>query len=130
MKLQAQIREDMVNAMKNRETEIVSLLRVVSGEFSRIGKDLSDDQAIKVIRKMVENAKELGNQNEVDILNKYLPQMFDYNQTRTLVALIIENNGYSTMKDMGNVMQSVKNHEKANQFDGKITSGIVKELLS
>ena len=49
MSLQEQIREDMVAAMKSKNPDVVSLLRVVSGEFGRIGKDVSDDQAIKKV---------------------------------------------------------------------------------
>lgn len=126
MTLQEQIREDMVDAMKSKDTQTVSLLRVVAGEFGRVGKDLSDEQALKVIRKMSENAKELGNQKEVEILDKYLPQMLDENQITLLVNEIIHQNGYSGMKDMGKVMSQLKSP----QIDGKISSKIVKEMLS
>lgn len=130
MSLQSQIREDMVNAMKSRDTETVSLLRVVAGEFGRIGKDLSDEEATKVIRKMVENAKELGNRGEVDILDKYLPQMLGEQQIKTLVGGIIQSNGFSGTQDMGKVMGEIKKHPAAAQIDGKIASQIVRELLS
>jgi len=130
MTLQEQIKKDMVNAMKEKKQDELALLRVVSGEFSRIGKELTDEQSIKVLRKMSDNAKEQGNEGEVKILSKYLPEMFDYGQTRTLIALMIENNGFSGMKDMGKVMGMVKTHEKSHCFDGKLTSSIVKEMLS
>jgi uncharacterized protein YqeY len=130
MSLQSQIREDMVNAMKSRDAETVSLLRVVAGEFGRIGKDLSDEEATKVIRKMVENAKELGNQCEVDILDKYLPKMLGEQQIKTLVGGIIQSNGFSGMQDMGKVMGEIKKLPAATQIDGKIASQIVRELLS
>jgi uncharacterized protein YqeY len=130
MSLQTQIREDMVNAMKSRDTETVSLLRVVAGEFGRIGKDLSDEEATKVIRKMVENAKELGNLNEVEILDKYLPQMLGEFQIKTIVGGIIQANKFSGMQDMGKVMTIIKNHPMSAEIDGKLASQIVRELLS
>ena len=133
MSLQSQIREDMVTAMKTRDTEVVSLLRVVAGEFGRemkTGKELSDNEAIKVIRKMSENAKELGNLNEVLILKKYLPTMLEEKQIEVIVAGIITQNGYSGMQYMGRIMGEIKKLPMAAQIDGKLSSGIVKTLLS
>ena len=130
MNLQKQIREDMIAAMKSRDTETVSLLRVVAGEFGRIGKDLTDEQVIKVLKKMSENAKELGNLNEILILKKYLPEMLGKLQTRTIIGGIIQKNQYCGMKDMGKVMGTLKTHPMSTQIDGKIASGIVRELLS
>jgi len=130
MSLQKQIRDDMIMAMKSRDTETVSLLRVVAGEFGRVGKEVNDEQALKVLRKMSENAKELKNQGEIDILDKYLPKMFDENIIRLYVEQIIQQNNYSQMKDMGKVMGDIKKLECAAQIDGKIASNIVKELLS
>ena len=130
MSLQTQIKEDMVNAMKSRNTEVVSLLRVVAGEFERISKDLSDEEATKVIRKMSENAKELGNQGEVDILDKYLPQMLGEGQIKVIVAGLINKHSFSGMQDMGKVMVEIKKLPTVAQIDGKVASQIVRELLS
>lgn len=133
MGLQAKIREDMVAAMKSKDRETVDLLRVVAGEFARemkTGKELFDDEAIKVIRKMSENAKELGNDGEVVILKKYLPEMLTEAQIRLAVNSIITEMGYSTMKDMGAVMSEIKKLGTAPQIDGKIASQITRELLS
>lgn len=133
MSLQAQIREDMVNAMKSRDTETVSLLRVVAGEFARVmtdvSKQLSDEEALKVLRKMSENAKELGNLGEVEILNKYLPQMLGEGQIKVIVAGLINKHGFSGIQDMGKVMVEIKKLPSAAQIDGKTASGVVRELL-
>ena len=134
MCLQSQIREDMVAAMKSRDTDVVSLLRVVAGEFGRemkdVSKELSDEEATKVIRKMSENAKELGNLNEVLILEKYLPQMLGEYQIKTIVGGIIQKNQYSGMQDMGKVMGTLKTHPMTALIDGKIASQITRELLT
>ena len=129
MSLQTQIREDMLAAMKNRDNETLSLLRVVAGEFGRTmnaGKQLSDEEALKVLRKMSENAKELENQGEVLILDKYLPQMMNETHIRLAVNRIIQENGYSGMQDMGKVMGQLKSPS----IDGKLASQITKELLN
>ena len=129
MTLQEQIRKDMVNSMKSGNRETTDLLRVVAGEFGRVGKEVTDEQAIKVIRRMSENAKELDNQSEVNILDKYLPQMLSEAQIRLAVDSIIQENGYSSMKDMGAVMKEIKSLGTAPQIDGKVASGIVREML-
>ena len=134
MSLQTQIREDMVAAMKLRDRDTVDLLRVVAGEFGREMKDvrieLTDNQAISILKKMKENAIELGNLNEVEILDKYLPQMLGELQVKTIVGGIIQKNGYTEMRDMGKVMGTLKTHPMTAQIDGKIASQITKELLA
>jgi len=133
MGLQTQINEDMLIAMKARETEKLSLLRVVSGEFSRemkTKKELSDEEALKVLRKMSENAKMLNNQNEIDILEKYLPKMLGENQIRIIIAGIILKQGFSQISEMGKVMTEIKKHPTAMLIDGKIASSVAKEILT
>jgi len=133
MSLQKRIREDMVNAMKTKDRDTLELLRVVAGEFGRkmkSSKELSDEEALKVIRKMSENAKEFGNDGEVKILDKYLPQMLSEVQIRTIVAGIIQKNKYSVMQDMGKVMGTLKTHPMIAQIDNKIASQITKDLLT
>ncbi|MGB2814563.1 MAG: GatB/YqeY domain-containing protein [Dehalococcoidales bacterium] len=120
----------MVNAMKSRDVEVVSLLRVAAGEFGRVGKDLTDEQVIKVLRTMTENAKELGNLNEVVILSKYLPNMLGDTQLKTIIGGIIHKNQYSGMQDMGKVMSTIKTHPMKSQIDGKLASNITRELLT
>ena len=126
MTLHEQINADMIAAMKSKDRETTDLLRVVKGEFGRVGKDLTDEQAIPVIRKMVENAKTLENHEEVMILEKYLPAMLGEQQIKTLAAGIIHKNGYQGMQDMGKVMKELK----MPTVDGKLASTIVRQLLS
>lgn len=134
MSLQSKIREDMVAAMKTKDRDTVELLRVVAGEFGRkmwdVTVELSDEEAIKIIRKMSENAKELENLGEVEILKKYLPEMLGEIQIKTIVGGIIQKNSYSGMQDMGKVMGTLKIHPMTALIDGKISSRITRELLS
>ena len=126
MTLHEQINADMIAAMKSKDKETLELLRVVKGEFGRVGKDLSDAEAIPVIQKMVKNAEELGNHDEVVILQKYLPAMLGEQQIKVLAAGIINKNGFAGMQDMGKVMKELK----MPTVDGKLASKVVRELLS
>jgi len=130
MTLQAKIKQDMVQAMRDHETEKVNLLRVVMGEFGRIGKEIPDDQAIKIIRKMSENAKEQNNIGEVNILETYLPKMYSEQQIKTLVANIIKGHKFKGMQHMGTIMGILSKHPDKMLIDNKIASGIVRELLA
>ena len=128
MKLQDKIKADLLIAMKNKDENIKSLLRVVIGEINRIGKDVSDDDVVKIIRKMKENAIELGNQDEVDILDSYLPSMLGPKQLEILIKGIIQKNGFNGLQNMGKVMGELKANY-GSSYDGKIASQIVKDNL-
>lgn len=130
MTIQEQVKKDMIQAMKNKETEKLSLLKVVLGEFNRVGKDLSDEKAIKQIRSMFENAKQMNNQFEIDVLNKYLPQMLDDEELTTIIKSLIKDNKASSIKDMGKVMGGLKKHPKSTQIDMKKANKFVKEILN
>lgn len=125
MSLQKQIREDMINAMKTKDTETVSLLRVVAGEFGREmnnGIELQDDQVTAILKRMKKNAIIMGNLNEIEILNKYLPTILSETQTKTIVGGIIQKNGYSEMRNIDKVMSTLKTHPKSTQIDEELLS--------
>lgn len=132
MTIQEQIKSDMVQAMKDKNTELRDFLRVVMAEFSRdkSGKDLPDEKVIPILKKLSANATELNNDSEVKMLEKYLPTMLEEKQIEVLVGGIISSNGFYGMKDMGKVMQEIKKHPASGQIDGKISSQIVKKLLN
>lgn len=128
MKLQEKIKLDMVTAMKNKDEDVKSLLRVVMGELNQIGKDVSDDVVVGVIKKMKQNAIEMKNDREVEILDSYLPTMLESKQLETLIKGIINKNNFEGMKDMGKVMGILK-LEYNGSYDGKMASEIVKNNL-
>lgn len=126
--LQEKIRKDLKEAMKSGNVKEKNILRVVIGEFNRIDKELSDDLATKEVKKMYMNAKEQGNVAEAEILNRYIPNELSEDELKVVIQKIINFNGITAMKEMGIVMNQLqKNHP--NQYNGKIASDIVKELL-
>lgn len=130
MSIQEKIREDMVVAMKNKDTEKLNLLRVVIGEFGRIGKELSDEQSLKVIQKMHENAVEMKNDYEISVLDTFIPKKLDESEVKNIVKTVLEALGATSLKEMGKVMAELKNHPKSSQIDKKLASDYIKELLS
>lgn len=129
MTLQEKIKSDLKQSMINKDFEKRDLLRVLIGELNRIDKNITDDNVIKIINKMVKNAEFMNNDKEIKILSEYLPQMLGEKQLEILIKGIINKNGYSTMKDMGKIMSELK-QKYGSTYDGKMASLIIKKLLS
>ena len=128
MSIQKQINADLKTAMLKKEVEVRDLLRVVIGEFNREGKDVSDEKASAIIKKMVQNAKDQGNTGEVTILEVYLPQQLDELELKRVLMNHIMNMNSPSMKDMGSVMGWLKQNF-AGKYDGIVASNLVRELL-
>ena len=135
MMLQAIIKSDMKDAMINRDKEKLSLLRVVVGEINTLSKAkdrvspiVQDDEVISIVKKMKENAIEMGNTDEVKILDLYLPSLMGEKQLEIIIRGLIQNLGFSGMKDMGKIMGLLKNNYPGT-YDGKVASNMVKDLL-
>lgn len=127
MTIQEQIGVDLKQAMLQKNEGVKSLLRVVIGEFNRVGKEVSNEKATSIIKKMIDNAKEIGNQNEVTILESYVPKQLDEDTLKSIIGSIIVENHY-TVKDMGKIMAELK-ERFAGQYDGKLASTIIKSQL-
>jgi len=133
--LQAIIKSDMKDAMINRDKEKLALLRVVVGEINTLSKAkdrvspiVQDDEVIVLVKKMKENAIEMGNTDEVKILDLYLPSLMGEKQLEIIIRGLIQNQGFSGMKDMGKIMGLLKNNYPGT-YDGKMASNMVKDLL-
>ena len=125
--LQERIQNDIKAAMLSKDAKKLLLLRVVKSEITRIAKELHDDDIIKILKKMRSNAEIMSNEDEIKILETYLPAMLEPAQIKTIISGIINKNNYSGMKDMGKVMNELKTY--ASTIDGAIASKFVKELL-
>lgn len=127
--LQAKIKNDLKEAMIASDNTRKNLLRVVIGEFNRLGKDINDDLAVKEIKKMYNNAKELGNDSEAKILEAYIPQELSENQLRDIITDVINSKNVTDTKGIGIIMGELRS-EYPNQYDGKLAAKIVKQVLN
>jgi uncharacterized protein len=83
MNLQQQIKKDLTSAIKAKDAERKDALRVVLGEFGRLEKkELSADEVVKILKKLVKAEKEVleqkGQEKEsefIRIIENYLPKM-------------------------------------------------------
>jgi len=127
MKLQNQLQADLAKLAMKRNNPKKELLKVVIAELSRYKfKDVPDEEVIRVIKKMKDNAIECGNLHEVPILEEYLPKMMSESDLRIYLKSIIESKGFS---NIGQVMQYLKQDEKSAFIDKGMASKIVREML-
>jgi uncharacterized protein YqeY len=68
-------------------------------------------------------------QEEIAIIEKFLPAQMSPEELRTAIAKIIADTGASSAADMGKVM-GVATKQLAGKTDGKSISTVVKELLA
>lgn len=149
MALFDQISEDIKQAMLAKDKVRLEALRGVKKEFleakSAKGSDgeLSDEQAVKIIQKMVKQRKDSadiftqqnrpdlaeGELAELAVIEKYLPKQMSDEELTAEVKAIIAEVGATSAKEMGKVM-GVASKKLAGRADGKAISEKVKSLLA
>jgi uncharacterized protein YqeY len=142
MSIQERINADLKQAMLAKDETRKSILRVLIGELTRIpdlpaDKTVPDDKALGKIKKMVEDAKFTLTRtdlleahkvhSELAILESYLPKQLTRDELHCLISQLIEDKGYTSIKDMGKIMADLK-AERNGQYDGKLASDLVKEI--
>ena len=146
MSLKQQITEDMKCAMKARQTEKLSTIRMLLAAMKQVEVDervvLDDNRIVGIITKMVKQRqdsvriyREAGRNDmadkeaaEVTVLQAYLPQQLSTDEIATAVAKAITQTGANGMADMGKVMGVLKG-ELAGRADMAIVSRVLKEKL-
>jgi len=145
-KLTEQIRADLTGSMKARTAERTSTLRMlqaaIKNEQIDVGHELSDDEAMSVIRKGIKqrqdsveqytkgNRPELAakEKSEIDILKTYMPPELSGSELESGLREIIASTGAQSKKDMGKVMKEATARYKG-RADGRKIQEIVGRLL-
>ena len=144
--LTEQIRADMTAAMKAREADRLSTIRMLQSalknEQINLGHELTDDEALTVIRKAVKqrqdsieqytkgNRPELAAKEaaEMEILKAYLPPELTDGEVEGGIREIIASTGAASKKDMGKVMKEATARYRG-RVDGKKIQEMVSKLL-
>lgn len=149
MSLAAKIAEDMKEAMKSKDADRLSTLRMTKAAMMNeqnkrgAGYELTDEEAMKTIQSLVKQRKDAFEQYtnagrddlaakelaEMKILEGYLPQAASPEQISAAVEAAIAETGASSMKDMGNVMKAALAKLEGLTVDGKLVSETVKAKL-
>jgi uncharacterized protein YqeY len=144
--LSEQIRNDLTAAMKAQEKDRLSTLRMlqsaIKNEQINSGHELSDEEAMTVIRKAVKqrldsieqytkgNRPELAEKErvEMELLKSYLPPELTEEEIESGVREIVASTGAQSKKDMGKVMKEATARYRG-RVDGKKIQEIVSRLL-
>lgn len=150
MSFQKRIDEDLKGAMKARQAERLSVLRMLKSalkyaaiEKHGMEKDLEEADALAVIRKEVKKRQdsiegfEKGNRPELaakervelEILSVYLPQPLSPEELAELVGAAIAEAGATSKAQMGAVMK-IAQAKVAGRADGKAVSQEVAKRLA
>src|SRR5687767_1272818 len=144
--LTEKIRADMTGAMKAQEKERLSTLRMLQSalknEQINAGHELSDEEAMTVIRKAVKQRQDSIEQytnagrteladkekSEMELLKTYLPAEMSDEELESGLREIIASTGAQSKKDMGKVMKEATARYKG-RADGKKIQEVVSRLL-
>ena len=129
MTIQQQIKQDLMGAMKARDEDKKSTLRVIMGEFGRAEtKEISDDDVIKILKKLIKSEKETLAQTNTDedsvfiqIIETYLPQMADEDE---IIAWVRDNLDLTQFKSKMQAMGPIMKH-----FGPRADGNAVKTIL-
>jgi len=132
MNLQKQIKKDLSAAIKAQDAQRKDTLRVILGEFARLDKkELSDDDVLKILKKLLKSEKEVLEQKGqgtesafIGIVETYLPQMASEAE---IYEWIKHNIDFAQFKNKMQAMGSIMKHFGATA-DGNSVKKILQQM--
>jgi uncharacterized protein YqeY len=149
MSLEQQIMTEMKEAMKSKNEGVLRGLRAIKAEIIKAktepgaAGEIDEATEQKFLQKMMKQRRDsldifekqgredlaAKEREEMAVIEKFLPKQLDEAELVEIIKGIIADTGASSPADMGKVM-GVASKQLAGKADGKVISGIVKELLS
>ena len=144
--LKEKLMEDLKKSMKEKNEIRKNTVQMIRAAILQIEKDkgiaVDDEKIIEIIAKEVKVKKDalsdfekaeredLINQTneEISILEEYLPKQLTKEEIKEIVSKVIEEIGATSIKDMGVVMKEAKAKIGASA-DGKSINEVVREIL-
>jgi uncharacterized protein YqeY len=147
MSLKAKILEDIKTAMKNKEAERLSAIRMLQAavkyrEIELRPNEISEADVMGVVKKLAKQRKDsitefekAGRQDlvakekfELSVLEQYLPAQMSAEQVAKIVEEVIKEQNATSQKQMGGVIKEVMNRT-GGTADGKTISDLVRSKL-
>lgn len=146
MDLKTQIIEEMKTAMRARDTQRLSAIRLLLASIKQKEvderKDLTDQEVIAVVEKMIKQRRESIAQYEkaarddlaevekfeLGVLQAYMPQALSDSEVEGAVAQALTESGAQSVRDIGKVMGVLKN-KLAGRADMSVVSALVRARL-
>jgi uncharacterized protein YqeY len=146
MSLRTRVSDDMKVALKAKETQRLSAIRLLLAAIKQREvderKELSDAEVVSVIEKMlkqrrdsIEQYQNAGRQDladaeqfEVQVLTGYLPQQAGEAEIAQEIDAAIDAAGAGGMADMGKVMAQLKSKLAGRADMGKVSAAVKAKL--
>jgi len=143
-----QISRDITDAMKSKQAERLSALRMVKTALklreTELPGPVDDTEAMRVLNTLLKQRRDAAEQyrvggredlalkeeNEARIIQTYMPASAGEEDMSRAIDETIKELGASSMKDMGAVMKAVRPKLEGKTVDGKALSDLVKAKLS
>lgn len=144
--LKGQIQEDVKSAMRARDQRRLTALRLITAAIKQVEVDqrieMDDTGVLAVLDKMVKQRRDSLEQYqsagrddlaaqekfELDLIANYLPEALSGEELSALIKQAIIDTGASSMRDMGTVMNKLRDKVQG-RADMKAVSTAVKEQL-
>ncbi len=146
MSLLTTLNDDIKTAMKSKDKDTLSVLRMlkaaIQNEQIKAGRDLDGEEELTVLsREMKQRRDSLSEfekagrddladkvKIEITIVEKYMPKQLSEEEIRQIVQTAVDQTGATSPKEFGKVMGAVMPEVKG-KADGNQVNAIVKELL-
>ncbi|MEE4376248.1 MAG: GatB/YqeY domain-containing protein [Candidatus Competibacteraceae bacterium] len=147
MSLKDRIQDDLKSAMRARDKERVAVMRLISAAIKQREVDerisLDETQVTHVLERMIKQRRESITQYrnggredlaaqeefELDLIQGYLPKALSAEEVETLVSHAITETAAQSIRDMGKVMNHIKNQAQG-RIDMATVSAMVKTRLT
>ena len=147
MSLKEKIISDLTDAMKAKDADRLSTLRMVKANLMNRqiekGGELEDDEVSKALQSLVKQRRDSIDQYEkagrsdlaakeaaeISHIEAYLPQAATPDEIEQAVAEAVVETGASSMKEMGIVMKAAQAKLLGKTVDGRLVSESVKAKL-
>lgn len=144
--LKEKLMQELKEAMKNKDTIKKNTVQMVRAAILQIEKDkgieVGDDKILEIIAKEVKTKKDAlvdfekaqrqdlidQTNQEIAILQEYLPKQLSREEVKVEVEKIISEIGATSMKDMGAIMKEAKAKLGASA-EGKTINEVAKEIM-
>ena len=146
MNLRIKIEEDYKQSIRNKDQNRINTLRLIKSAIK--DKDISsrslesndginDSEILSLLISLIKQRKDSieqfqkanrddlikNEQNEIDIINLYLPKQKSEQEIENIVRDLIKNHNMGSIKDMGRLMSIIKN-----DYAGEVDMGLVGKI--
>lgn len=146
MSLLDTLKKDMISAMKAKDKDTLSVVRMlkasVQNEQIKVGHDLTPDEENALMAKEYKQRKDSlaefekggrqdlvdATQKEMAVVAKYMPKQMTADEVQKVVEETINEVNAESMNDFGKVMGAIMPKVKG-KADGKVVNETVKKVL-